>query len=104
MTVNVAELVRTIEIVPDTYEDARPGDIRVVVTYDAPGLDRKDGYAWGLPARHRALADRLVRAIEAGVVLGDPEIRTDVNGNTYVSATSRILARMMNAELRRLGF
>lgn len=101
-TVQVADLTRTVTIQPDTFEGHT--SLLVKVTYDAPGLDRKDGTAWGLKAGHRALAERLVAAIEAGVILSEPVICTDINGATYVSVSSRILSRMMNAELTRLGF
>jgi len=33
-----------------------------------------------------------------------PAIARDVNGATYISAASRVLGRMINADLRRLGF
>lgn len=97
-TVDTAALERHIAI--ETDADM----LTVRVTYTAPGLDRTDGAAWGLKLTHRALAERLVRAIEAGVILSEPQIRTDIHGRTYVSVSSSILARMMNAELRRLGY
>jgi hypothetical protein len=50
------------------------------------------------------LANRLKAAIEAGVALGPAEVRTDVNGKTYVEATHKFFARRLNSDLKRLGF
>ena len=74
------------------------------VNFGGPALDRTAGLAFGLKATHGTLAARLVRAIEAGVVFVDPSIERDINGATYVVASSRVLGRTLNADLRRLGF
>lgn len=66
--------------------------------------DRGGSYAWGLGPRHAHLAARLVRAINAGAILSDYKMGTDVNGRTYLRATSGILSRTMNADLNRLGY
>lgn len=70
---------------------------------DTP-TDRPGGYAWGLRKSHARLAQRLVRAIEAGVVFTDYRIGTDINGQTYLSARNTILSRTMNADLAALGY
>jgi hypothetical protein len=70
----------------------------------ADDLDRLDAAAWGLKSSHRKLAERLVRAIEAGVVLEPDGLYTDVNGQRGHHVRSNILSRMMNADLTRLGF
>jgi hypothetical protein len=57
----------------------------------------------GYLIRDRKLAERLAAAIRAGVVFVDPEVKTNVNGKTYVNARSTVLGRMVNADLRRLG-
>lgn len=78
---------------------------RVSVRWTANGperLDRTDGH--GYAVRTRALADRLARAIDAGVVFYDLGIAVDVNGQTYVSSRSHVLGRYANADLRKLGF
>ncbi len=74
---------------------------RVSVTWDAP-VDRKStgGYILG----NKKTAERLVAAIDAGVVYTDAHIATDVNGQTYVAARSRVLGRVASADLKRLGF
>lgn len=66
------------------------------------GVDRPDtgGYA----VRNQRTADRLKAAMLAGVVYTDPEVVTDVNGKTFVSASRTVLGRRINADLRRLGF
>lgn len=79
---------------PDTYD--------VLTTWSGPNLDRTDGIGFGL--RNRATAMRLRMAINAGAVFTDPVLKTDVEGNTYVSAGCRVMARYANADLKRLGF
>lgn len=75
---------------------------RSSVTVFWSGVDRPHGYSWRVGPR--ALAERLKQAILAGKVLETPQICTDIYGKTYVNASSTILARIMNAELKRLGF
>jgi hypothetical protein len=70
----------------------------------AEKVDRNHVYGMILSKTKRALAERLVRAIEAGVVISDLAIKTDVNGNTYVGSKSNVLGRTLNADLKRLGF
>jgi hypothetical protein len=65
-------------------------------------VDRVNGSGW-LVGNMR-MADRLRRALLAGVVYSATEIMTDVNGKTLVHGTSKILARHMNADLRKLGY
>ena len=69
--------------------------------HDAP-LDRTDGSGWRV--KDMKLANRLIAAIEAGVIIQNPTINIDINGNNYVSATHSVLARTLNADLKRLGF
>jgi hypothetical protein len=85
----------------------------VTVTTDVDGIHvkvttpvavREDVYAWALPSKDGALASRLARAVQAGVVLTNPVVKTDVNGKTYVSAESQVMGRHMNADLKRLGY
>lgn len=61
---------------------------------------------WSLRAGRRglALADRLVRAIRAGVAVVDPEVRVDVRGVRYATGRQVVLGRRMSADLKRLGF
>lgn len=84
----------------------------VQITYDVEGIDRPDGYGISTgrtdtPARRKralALAERLKRAVDAQAVMHDLHVRRDVNGNTYVAASSRILGRHLNADLKALGY
>ena len=91
-----------------TYPGETTPSVRVAVQWKPQdGLDRLDAHAWGLgrdSANARRLAQRLVRAIEAGVVLYPSGAYTDATGARGVHCSSRILSRTMNAELRRLGF
>ena len=61
-------------------------------------------HSWGISLSHRKLAERLKAAILDGVVYYDIEKKTDVNGQTYASYKCRVLGRMMNAGLKRLGY
>lgn len=72
----------------------------------AHGVDRDEVAAWGLPRTQRGwlLARRLAGAIEAGAATPPREIRTDVNGRTYLDTAKVIIGRRMNACLYRLGF
>lgn len=67
-------------------------------------VDRPNTRGWGLGPKHEALANRLVRAINDGVIFSDFRKGTDVNGHTYITATSNVLGRTLNADLRRLGY
>jgi hypothetical protein len=89
-------------LTPEAKIEDRDGEL--TVWYDWPGVDRPQTYGIGINGGSRKLAERLVRAIEAGAAYADPEIKTDVNGKTYVQARSLVLARCLNADLRRLGY
>jgi hypothetical protein len=67
-----------------------------------PALDRPQGTGWVVAGPR--MRDRLVRAIVAGVVHGEPVIMRDVHGRTYVQASNKVLGRYMNADLKRLGY
>jgi sensor domain CHASE-containing protein len=67
-----------------------------------PGVDRPN--VGGTCVRGRKLADRLAAAWRDGAAYSAAEVRTDTSGQTYVHATSRILGRMANADLKRLGY
>lgn len=89
-----------------TYRpDREEWHVDVTWTCDMPGLlDRTAGGGWLFGPKHQRLAERLVAAINDGAVHGTPELRTDVNGKTYVHASSKVLGRSANADLKRLGY
>lgn len=68
-----------------------------------PPLDRPMTYGISC-GRKPKLADRLVRAIDAGVVFDRPQVVVDVAGKTYVSASCKVLGRTLNADLKKLGY
>ena len=76
--------------------------VSVVWTSSEIELDRPNSF--GFLVRDQALAQRLARAVEAEAVFAAPTVCRDVHGQTYVSATSRVLVRTASADLRRLGF
>ena len=92
---------------PTSTVERTADGITVWAEWPAAGVDRPRTMGWGLgPANARTarLAARLQGAIGAGVVFGPATVRTDVRGQTYVEAASRVLGRTMNADLRRLGY
>lgn len=78
--------------------------ITVETTWSGAKLDRPNGIAWGLKASHEKLAERLVKAVNAGKAFRNAEVKTDVNGASYVAATMQVFGRTMNRDLKRLGF
>ncbi len=69
-------------------------------------LDRPNVGGWLFGKKEKAIAARLVAAINAGKVYATPEIKTDVNGKTYVHAetTQFFHKRHMNVSLKAIGF
>jgi hypothetical protein len=65
-------------------------------------VDRPD--TGGISVRGRKLADRLRAAIRDGKAITGDAVLVDVNGRTYVDARHHVLSRMLNADLRRLGY
>lgn len=101
---------------PDVYLDRvdivwseaeGPGEFDMPAHYTVwpywAGVDRPQGYGMST-GKNKRLAERYKAAYEAGAVLGTPEVRTDGDGKTYVSVSSKCLGRMLNADLKRLGF
>jgi len=76
------------------------GDYRVEPVW--AGVDRPRTGGWSV--RTRADAERLERAIRAGVVFADARVVTDVNGQTYIQAERRVMGKYFDADLRALGF
>jgi hypothetical protein len=68
------------------------------------GVDRPNTGGWLLPLKKRSLAERLKRAIEAGVVYKRLVKTNDIYGQTYISTGVPILVRTMNADLKKLGY
>jgi hypothetical protein len=79
-------------------------------TYSVAGFWAVDGVnldqpmSSGYEVRTMRLAERLAKAIRDGKVFVNPTIATDMGGKTYVSATSTVLGRTVNADLRRMGY
>lgn len=67
------------------------------------GVDRPytGGYSCGMNMK---LAQRLKKAMEAGVAFPFKEVRTDMDGQTYVHTEYNVNCRTMNASLRKLGY
>jgi hypothetical protein len=96
MTMNDLTPTATIEC------DEHDGSFTVRASYPHAGTDRVTGRGWSV--LDKGLAERMAVALEAGAVLTDATIKTDVNGRTYVAASSQVLGRKMNADLTRLGY
>ena len=78
------------------------GGFLVRAEWTAPNLDRTG--ATGYLLSNKRVADRLATAIKAGAVFTDPEVKTDVNGKTYVAAGSRVRGRAASADLQKIGY
>jgi hypothetical protein len=88
-----------VEIREDDFDRERGG---VSVWTWWTGVDRP--CTSGVAVKNRALALRLVAAIEAGVAVTNEGINKDNSGRTYVNTRNHFLSRMLNADLRRMGF
>ena len=94
-------------LAPAVVTQEPTGEFTVRVQWQPqPDLDRLDCYAWscGKARTAAALAERLRRAVDAGVVVIPTSKFTDINGARGWHSRCNILARIMNADLRRLGF
>lgn len=81
-----------------------PHEFGFLVNTTVSGIDLDRPNLGGFVVRSEAVARRLARAVEDGAVWNIEGIRTDIYGKTYIAATSNVLARMANADLRRLGY
>lgn len=75
----------------------------VEIHWISPKVDRPHTFSISC-GKDRKLAARLARAVNAGAVFHDCTVEKDVSGATYVGATSRVLGRILNADLKRLGY
>lgn len=97
-TPEIAFVVTTLE----PADDYRPAPSYVVTAHWA-GVERPEVHSISC-GQNQKLAQRLADAIASGKVYTDAEVKVDVDGNTYVAATSRVMGRHLNADLKRLGF
>ena len=80
--------------------DGKEYDVKIVSV--SPEVDRPHTY--GIRTSKPRLRDRLIRAINAGVITENPSLKTDVDGKTYVCFSSAVMGRYLNADLKRLGY
>lgn len=90
--------------VTEGTDDFGHPEILVEAHVEGVQVDRPRIMGWSLPPRKRDLAQRLVRAIHAGAVFDDPQVKTDVYDKTYIDARCKVLGRKLNTDLRRLGY
>lgn len=64
-------------------------------------VDRPDGSGWVV---RPVVAQRLKKALFDGAIFTNIEVGTDIFGKTYVSSHSRVMAKYMNADLKKLGY
>lgn len=76
--------------------------LTVWAQFTGEGIDRPR--TTGMTVKDMTMAHRLIRASLALKAVSDFKIMTDVNGKTYVDFNWKVLARMLNADLRRLGY
>jgi hypothetical protein len=96
-------MTQTPDLTPVASTEANPefGHMTVWIDFPNAGVDRPRTYGIGVTKRN---LPRLVAAVNAGKVATNPEIRTDVGGNTYVAFTSAVHGRTVNVDLKRLGY
>ncbi len=94
-----------VEITPETDRPDLPAP-SIVVRPFYDGVDRPEGMGVALPdtASGRKLAERLKRAIEAGVAHPLTGVGTDNAGKTYALTSYNVRGRCLNADLKGLGF
>lgn len=97
-----------------TNSDLKP--VRVEITVDKklggeisvnpiwPGVDRPNTGGYLLKAKDGKLAKRLAAAYMSGAAYGEVKIVVDINGKTFVSASSLIRGRCINADLKAIGY
>jgi hypothetical protein len=91
----------TATVEPGNPDRFGPGTWHVKPVWQVP-VDRR--YVGGFVLSNKRTAERLAAAINAQAVYVDPQVRVDREGETYVHATSLVLAKRANADLKRLGF
>lgn len=81
-------------------------DIQVSIRVLSPVVDRPIAGGWGFDDTpgNRKLVSRLVKAINDGVAVSSPEVKTDKFGKTYVGWDYGVIGRRMSADLKRLGY
>lgn len=87
---------------PTAVITERNGEVHVNIEWIGVALDRPNTGGWLV--KDMKMANRLAKAIEAGVAVKYEGIEKDVAGKTYVNYRSVVSGRMMNADLNRLGF
>lgn len=83
------------------YSDM-PNHYIVSADWSAAGVNRP--VTSSVVVTTKKVAERLARAIEDGVAYSYRGILTDVNGKTYVDQAHNVMARRMNADLKKLGY
>ena len=83
--------------------EVSPERIEVSYYWEGEKIDRPSVGAMSCGS-NRKLAERLKRAVDAQKVHLNPQIKTDINGKSYVSATITVNGRSLNADLKRLGY
>lgn len=92
------ENLRDVEVA----ERVRDGRKEFIITPVWDGVDRPR--AGSLVATSMAVALRCKAAFEDGAALFSDGVLKDVNGKTYVDFRWTVLARRLNADLRKLGY
>ena len=90
--------------ITESEPDSVTGSKYLVVTPIWNGVDRTNVGGWGVGLKDQVLAERLQRAIISGAAFQQILYTKDVNGKTYICATSGIYAKHLSAELRKLGY
>ena len=89
--------------VPADFDGDKPA-LLVEVVWSGVELDRPNVGGFRMKMNHSVLAYRLAKSINAGAVYEKIEVKRDVNGKSYVQASSKVMGRHLHSDLKRLGF
>lgn len=83
----------------DQYRDGKGWEVKF--EWDV-AVDRPHTYS--MVVAKRELAERIAKCANDQKMFENVSIETDVYGKTYVQASSRVMAKYANADLKRLGY
>ncbi len=90
-----------VTITPGTLAGDEGPDV-FTVTPIWSNVDRASSSSWAV--RGRAMAERLARALRAGVICKNARVSRDNGGRTYAQYESAVLGRTLNSDLTKLGY
>lgn len=103
----IAGMLREVHVVTNRHSLGRMsvmGEDYFTIMPIWKGVDRPCVGGITVPTTMAKVKDRIVKAMQVGAFWSAAEIKTDVNGKTYVCATSRVYMKRANADLKKIGY